>query len=89
MTTSELAQVVPSDTTLRNLVTPYLGAEGSRATCLSNFFPLVLTDAQSNTFLTGFLNRLTANLSATYNANKAGTSLPWSSLNMNLITGTL
>lgn len=43
MTTTELGQVIPGDSTLRTLITPYLGASGSRATCLSNFFPLTLT----------------------------------------------
>jgi len=89
MTTSELAQVIPGDSALRNLITPYLGASGSRATCLSNFFPLTLTDTQSNTFLSGYLSRLTSNLSTTYNANKAASSLTWSSLNINIITSVL
>ena len=89
MTTTELAQVVPSDATLRALVTPYLGASGSRATCLSNFFPLTLTDAQSSTFLSGYLTRLTANLSTIYNANKAASSVAWSALNINIITSVL
>ena len=70
-------------------MTPYLGAEGSRATCLSNFFPLVLTDTQSNTFLTGFLSRLTSNLSTIYTSNKQASSLAWSSLNINIITAIL
>jgi hypothetical protein len=89
LTTAELAQVVPSDATLRTLVTPYLGANGSRATCLSNFFPLILTDTQSDTFMNGFLTRLASNLSALYNANKAGSSLSWASLPTNIVTAVL
>ena len=80
---------MPSDATLRNLVTPYLNADATRASCLSNFFPLVLTDSQSNTFLTGFLNRLTSNLSTTYNTNKQASSVAWSSFNINLVTAIL
>jgi hypothetical protein len=62
---------------------------GSGAQCLSNFFPLILTDTQSNTAMNGFLTRLNVNLSAIYASQKASTSPSWSSLNINIITPVL
>ena len=89
MTTSELTQVIPTDAPLQTLITPYLNAAGSRATCLSNFFPLVLTDTQSDTMMNGYLSRLNSNLSTQYDANKAAASVNWANLNINIITAVL
>lgn len=86
LTYSELLNCVPSDSALTNTVKPYLGLNSSAAQCVSSVFPLNLTDTQSTTLLSGFLNRITANLSALYNANKASYAPTWASLNINIKT---
>jgi hypothetical protein len=86
LTYSELLNCVPSDSTLTNTVKPYLGLSGASAQCVSNVFPLQLTDTQSSTLLTGYLNRLVFNLSTIYNANKVSYAPAWASLNINIKT---
>ena len=86
LTYSVLLNCVPSDSALTNTVKPYLGLNSSAAQCVSSVFPLNLTDTQSTTLLSGFLNRITANLSALYNANKASYAPTWASLNINIKT---
>jgi hypothetical protein len=88
-TYSELLNWVPSDSTLTNMIKPYLTLQGSKAQCVSSVFPLTLTDTQSSTVLTGFLSRLTSNISTLYNANKASFSLLWADLNINIKTAVL
>lgn len=88
-TYSELLNWVPSDSTLTNMIKPYLSLQGSKAQCVSTVFPLTLTDTQSNTVLTGYLSRLTSNISTLYNANKASFSLLWADLNINIKTAVL
>lgn len=89
LTTMELNQIVTSDSALVALITPYLGSQGERAQCLSNYFPLVLTDSQSSTVMNGYLARLSSNLSSIYNANKGSSSMVWSALSRNIITAVL
>jgi hypothetical protein len=89
MTYSELLNCVPSDATLTNTIKPYLGLTGSSAQCVSSVFPLQLTDAQSVTMMNGYLNRVTANLSTIYNANRASYALTWANLNINIKTAVL
>lgn len=88
-TATELNQIVTSDSALVTLITPYLGSQGERAKCLSNYFPLILTDSQSSTVMNGYLARLSTNLSSIYNANKGSSSVVWSSLSINIITAVL
>ena len=88
-TNSELNQIIPGDPTLAALIAPYLGTQGDRAQCLSKYFPLILTDTQSNSVMTGYLARLSTNLSTIYNSNKAASSKVWSSLSINIITSVL
>lgn len=80
---------MPSDTTLTNTIKPYLGLSPSTAQCVSNVFPLQLTDTQSTTMMTGYLNRLTANLSSIYNAKRASYAPTWANLNINIKTAVL
>jgi hypothetical protein len=85
----ELNIIVPNNSALVTKVQPYLQAQGSRAQCLSNFFPLTLTDAQSDELMNDYLIRLSSNISTLYNAQKAASSLAWSSLPFNTITAVL
>jgi hypothetical protein len=71
------------------MIKPYLGAQGATVKCISTAFPLILTDAQSNTVMMGFLNRLVANLSTLYGAKKAGTSIAWADININIKTAVI
>lgn len=89
LTYSELLNCVPSDATLTNTIKPYLGLSASSAQCVSKVFPLQLTDVQSVTLLTGYLNRLVANLSTIYNANKLSSAPTWANLNINIKTAVL
>lgn len=86
LTYSELLNCVPSDPTLTNTIKPYLGLTGSSAQCVSSVFPLQITDAQSVTLLTGYLNRVVANLSTLYNANRISSAATWANLNINIKT---
>lgn len=86
LTYSELLNCVPSDATLTNTIKPYLGLTGSSAQCVSSIFPLQLTDAQSITLLTGYLNRVVSNLSTIYNANRISSAPTWANLNINIKT---
>ncbi len=81
--------MIPSDTTLTNLIKPYLGSYGTGAKCLSSFFPLILTDAQSTSVLSGYLSVLTSNLSSVYAIKKDSSSASWNNLYMNVITSVL
>ena len=81
--------MVPSDSVLTNLIKPYLGSYGMGAQCLSSFFPLILTDTQSSSVLSGYLSVLTSNLSSVYTTKKAVSSVSWSNLYMNVITSVL
>ena len=56
---------------------------------MSNVFPLQLTDTQSVTLLNGYLNRLVANLSIIYNANRISSAAAWANLNINIKTAVL
>lgn len=78
-----------SDTTIRSLVKPYLGSQGSSAQCVSSVFPLQLSDIQCNSILTGYLNRLVTNLSTIYNSNKASYALSWVDVNINIKTAVI
>jgi len=71
------------------MIKPYLGSQGSKAQCVSSVFPLTLTDTQSNTVLTGYLNYKTSNIQTTYITNKANFSLLWADLNINIKTAVL
>jgi len=89
LTYSELLNCVPSDATLTNTLRPYLGLSPSAAICVSNVFPLQLTDSQSVALLNGYLNRLVSNLSTIYNANRITSAPTWSNLNINIKTAVL
>jgi hypothetical protein len=86
LTYSELLNCVPSDSSLTDKIKPYLGLSGSTAQCVSNVFPLQLDDTQSVTLLKGYLDRVVANLSIIYNANKISTAPTWANLNINIKT---
>lgn len=51
LTYSELLNCVPSNSTLTNTIKPYLGLNSSAAQCVSNVFPLNLSDTQSTILL--------------------------------------
>ncbi len=57
--------------------------------CVSDAFPLVLTDTQSNNAMIGFLNRLVTNLSNAYGGSKSVLSLAWVDININIKTAVI
>ena len=63
--------------------------QASNYQCVSSAFPLTLTAAESTTVLTGFLNRLVTNMTATYAAGKASYATPWADLNINIKTAVI
>jgi len=71
------------------MIKPYLSLQGDQAQCIGETFPLTLTDTQSTEVLTGYLNRLTSNISTLYNLNKAVASISWANLNINIKTAVL
>ena len=89
LTYSELLNCVPSDATLTSTIEPYLGVAGSKVQCVSSIFPLQLSDAESITLLSGYLNRVVTNLSTLYNADKISSAPTWSNLNINIKTAVL
>lgn len=89
LTFGELLNIVPSNTALTNKIKPYLSAQGNTLQCVGSAFPLILTASESNSVLTGFLNRLVSNLTAIYTTNKASYALAWADININIKTAVL
>jgi hypothetical protein len=89
LTFAELLNIVPSNTALTNKIKPYLSAVGSTLQCVGSAFPLILSASESNSVLTGFLNRLVTNLTAIYSTNKASYALSWANININIKTAVL
>ena len=89
LTSSEFSTIAGGDATIIGIVQPFLGRHGTSASCLTKYFSLLLTDAQSTQVLSGYLNRQQTNLTTTYNSQKSGSSLTWSALNINIITAVL
>lgn len=89
MSYSELLNCVPLDATLTDTIKPYLELSSSSAACVSDRFPLTLTDTQSLTLLNGYLSRVATNLSAIYNADKASNSKSWANVNINIKTAVI
>lgn len=89
LTFAELLNIVPSNTALTNKIKPYLSAPGSTLQCVGTAFPLILTASESNSVLSGFLNRLVTNLTGIYSTNKASYALSWGDININIKTAVL
>jgi len=90
LTLNELTNnIIPGSTSLINKIEPYLSGAATNYQCVGSAFPLTLTATESSTVLTGYLNRLTSNLTAYYNANKASYATAWADLNINIKTAVL
>jgi hypothetical protein len=89
MSPSDLDNILPVNSTLSNMIKPYLGLTGQEASCGMGIFPLVLTSSESTLFFNNYMSNLTTKVSSQYTSQRTANSSAYSDLNINIKTSVL